>query len=504
MNSLPTGIQDFPTLRQGHYVYVDKTPIIHGLLESGKSYFLSRPRRFGKSLLISTLKAIFDGRKELFTGLWLENKHDFAAHPVIRIDFSNINFTDKPLDQGIVDWLKIVASKYNYVLQGTNARDAFQELILELSKTAKVVVLIDEYDKPLTDFLLEPQIRQTHQVILRSFYGVLKPLNEYLELVFLTGVSKIGKLSLFSDLNNLHDISLEPQFAQICGYSREEIEQAFPEHLNAVMLHHNKPLEALWADIKQWYNGFSWDGEHKLYCPFSFLLFLTGRQFRSYWYGTATPTFLLEFIRAAKLNPLELDPTEATSDTISSANLDRPNLTGLMFQTGYLTILGLEPSPMGMIYRLGYPNFEVRQAFSNDLILEYSQGTESFNVHLWRMLERQDWDGFFAKVNQILATIPYEIFKREEVYAHSLLHLMLLSTGFTVQSQVPTSLGRIDILLTTQTNQIIFELKTSGTPEEALLQIENNRYADGLTMPVVRVGAVFDFANKAFTAWSSR
>jgi Predicted AAA-ATPase/PD-(D/E)XK nuclease superfamily len=504
MNTLPTGIQDFATLRERGHVYVDKTEFLQPLLASGGYYFLSRPRRFGKSLLVSTLKAIYDGRKELFNGLWLEHNHDFAVHPVIRIDFSNINFTDKSLDQGVVDWLKIIALEYELVLQSTNARDAFRELILDLSKTAKVVVLVDEYDKPITDHLLESEKRAAHQAVLRGLYGVLKPLNEYLELVFLTGVSKIGKLSLFSDLNNLHDISLEPQFAQICGYSREEIEKYFSQYLENLATDHKKPLEALWVDIKQWYNGFSWDGKHRLYCPFSFLLFLSGKQFRSYWYTTATPTFLLELIRAAKLNPLELDPTEATSDTISSANLDRPNLTGLMFQTGYLTILLVEPSPMGVVYTLGYPNFEVRQAFSNELILEYSQSAESFNIQLWRMLEKHDWDKFFAKVNQILATIPYEIFKREEVYAHSLLHLMLLSTGFAVQSQVPTSLGRIDILLTTQTHQIIFELKTSGTPEDALLQIEKNRYADGLTMPVVQVGAVFDFASKSFVAWASR
>ena len=208
MNTLPIGIQDFPTLRETGYAYVDKTHLIYGLLESGKSYFLSRPRRFGKSLLVSTLKAIFDGRKDLFAGLWLETNFDFAVHPVIRLDFSRLDFSQRSLEVSLLYSLQQSAAEYDLTLEQDTVRSAFEELIYKLSQQGKVVVLIDEYDKPITDYLLEPEKRNAHQAVLKSLYGVLKPMNPYLELVFLTGVSKIGKLSLFSDLNNLQDISL--------------------------------------------------------------------------------------------------------------------------------------------------------------------------------------------------------------------------------------------------------------------------------------------------------
>ena len=505
MNSLPTGIQDFATLRENGNVYVDKTPLIAKMLKTGRSFFLSRPRRFGKSLLVSTIKAIFEGRKDLFKGLWLEDNCDFAVHPVIRIDFSFVNFTDKSLDQGIVDWLRFVALEHGYALQGSNARDAFRELILEFSKTARVVVLVDEYDKALTDYLLEPEKLAANKSVLRSLYGVLKPLNEHLEFVFLTGVSKIGKLSLFSDLNNLVDISLAPEFATLCGYSRPEIEQYFPDYIQAVAEYQKLEPEPLWEQIKHWYNGYSWDGINRLYCPFSFLCFLGIKSFKSYWYETGTPTFLLDLIRAAQLNPLEFEYTELADWEMVATNVDRMNPTSLMFQTGYLTILEQSSGAFGVAYTLGYPNQEVRMAFSNDLILEYSHSTkpfpESFNLKLYRALEKLDWETFFAIVNRVLSSIPYEIFQRQEAYPHSLLHIMLLATGFKTTSQVETSLGRIDILLETYTHRIIFELKTKGTPEEALAQINKQGYADGLEPPVVRVGVVFSLEQKIFSAW---
>jgi hypothetical protein len=237
---LPIGIQDFAKLREGNYVYVDKTMFMMPFLEGG-AYFFARPRRFGKSLLLSTLKAAFEGRKELFSDLWLFSKYDFKPHPIVRLDFSNVNFRSKNLDEGIVDWLRINALEYGYELKSSNAQDAFREIILEFSKTAKVVVLIDEYDKPITDFLLEPEKRTEHQIILKSVYGVLKPLDAHLHLVILTGVSKIGKLSLFSDLNNLQDISLDSDYTSLCGYTRKEVERFFslnaaPRRFNFVPL----------------------------------------------------------------------------------------------------------------------------------------------------------------------------------------------------------------------------------------------------------------------------
>ncbi len=506
MNTLPIGIQDFPTLREQEYVYVDKTQLIHGLLESGKSVFLSRPRRFGKSLLLSTIQAIFEGRKDLFKGLWLENHFDFKVHPVIRLDFAKLDFSARSLEISILEELKLMAKQHGFELTQGTVRSGFEELIRLLSATTKIVILIDEYDKPITDYLLDPEKRSYHQAVLKSLYGVLKPMNANLEFVFLTGVSKIGKLSLFSDLNNLQDISLNTKYATLCGYSRTEIEMSFPSYLLALATKFETNLELLWEHIKHWYNGYSWDGLTRLYCPFSFLLFLEQQKFKSYWYETGTPTFLLDLIRAAQLNPFEFEVRSIDETPLVSTQVDAVDPISLMFQTGYLTIEHEYSSLTGVRYDLSFPNFEVRFAFSRSLLGHYSQELPSFmstfSFALQQLLITLDWDGFFAKVNQILSSIPYEIFRKEEAYPHSLLHLMLLATGLRTQSQIQTSLGRIDILVETPTHRIIFELKTSGTAEEALAQINQNQYANGLEPPIVKVGVVFNLEQKAFMAWA--
>ncbi len=502
---LPIGIQDFAKLRQNNYLYVDKTMYMMPFIEGG-AYFFARPRRFGKSLLLSTLKAAFEGRKDLFSDLWLFSHHDFKPHPIVRLDFSNVNFRSKNLDEGIVDWLRINALQYGYELKSSNAQDALREIILEFSKINKVVVLIDEYDKPITDYLLEPEKRAEHQAILKSVYGVLKPLDEYLHLVLLTGVSKIGKLSLFSDLNNLQDISLNEKYTSLCGYTKSEIETVFGQHLEAVALRQSLSMSDLWELTTYWYNGYSWDGKTRLYCSFSFLVFLEQKKFSSFWYETGTPTFLLKLIRSAQLNPLEFDSSEMDASGITTTDVEHLDAVSLMFQTGYLTIKTVRSFAGQETYELGYPNQEVRQAFSSSLIGEYSQLVPSqisqFGVALYKALLNLDWQTLFAKVNQILASIPYEIFPARESYVHSLMHLMLTSTGFRTQSQLQTSLGRMDTLVTTPSHQIIFEFKVSGTAEQAVQQINTSGYADGFEKPVVKVGVLFDLEQKCVTDWA--
>lgn len=275
---LPIGIQDFSKLRENGYLYVDKTPYLTDFLLGG-TFFLARPRRFGKSLLLSTLAAAFTGNKALFKGLWLEDHFDFQPRPVLRLDFSAISFRDQSLHKGILEWLQVLAAEAGVQLQGDTVASAFRSLILELSRQQKLVILIDEYDKPITDYLLEPEKRLEHQAILKSLYGVLKPLDAHLHLVLFTGVSKIGKLSLFSDLNHLQDLSLDPKFATLFGYTKPEIEQYFPQYLTDVAQNLGVPLDILWQSIQRWYNGYSWDGVSRVYCPFSFLLFLSQKNF---------------------------------------------------------------------------------------------------------------------------------------------------------------------------------------------------------------------------------
>jgi Predicted AAA-ATPase/PD-(D/E)XK nuclease superfamily len=460
-------------------------------------------------LLLSVLRYASEGRKDLFKGLWLEENFDFKARPVIRLDFSNINFTSKPLDEGIVDWLRITAFDYDYKLQSANAKDAFRELILEISKKEKVVVLVDEYDKPITDTLFDTEQRNLNQAVLKSVYGVLKPLDEHLHMVFLTGVSKIGKLSLFSDLNNIQDISLDPDFAIVCGYTKSEIERSFPTHLENAAKIFNVPILELWDALQHWYNGYSWDAVNKVYCPFSFLLFLANPEFKSHWYETGSPSFLIEIIRNAQIDPLEFEFRNADSMQLVATDVENIDPVGLMFQTGYLTIANKRNRISGIEYDLSYPNQEVRMAFSKGLLENYAAKYPSFigtfAFELRGLLLKNDWDALFFKVNQVLASIPYEIFPKQETYVHSLVHLMLVSTGLRVQSQVQTSTGRIDTVVETPDQFVILEFKIGGSSEAVLQQIIEKDYAKGFNLkPVIAVGVVFDLETKSITLWKSQ
>jgi hypothetical protein len=280
----------------------------------------------------------------------------------------------------------------------------------------------------------------------------------------------------------------------------------FPSFIQAIASSLNVPLELLWQSIQRWYNGYSWDGVNRVYCPFSFLVFLSQKEFRSFWYATGTPTFLVELIRAQQLNPLKFEQVGASEISLVTTDIDNLDAMSLMFQTGYLTIQSKQSDLTGVSYQLGYPNEEVRIAFSNSLLLEYSKSIPSimggFGLELLAALKILDWKAFFAIVNQVLAGIPYEIFPRREDFVHSLLHLMLVSTGLKTQSQVQTSLGRMNILLETTTHQIIFELKIKGTAKSALKQIDTARYAQALTKPVVKGGVRFDLEQKQVTAWA--
>ena len=503
---LPIGIQDFTKLREEGHVYVDKTMYFEDFIEGGQ-FFIARPRRFGKSLMISTLKAIFEGRKDLFANLWLENHHDFVPRPVIRVDFSLLDLLGRTLEVSLIESFRYTALEYGLELQSETAKAAFEELVRKLSVEQRVVVLIDEYDKALTDFLDNPKKRLEHQETLKSVYGALKPLDAHLHLVVLTGVSKFGKLSLFSDLNNLEDISLNTNYALAFGYTKAEIESYFATEFAAVAQKMGVSIEELWKRTKRWYNGYSWDGIESVYCPFSFLLFLSQKHLRSFWYATGTPTLLVQLVRQGKINPLEFESLMVSQEAIVTANVDKLDAVSLMFQTGYLTVKQIKTSSAGTRYTLAYPNEEVRIAFSTNLLEEYSQLRSSqistFGIDIQDALLELDWHKFFGVVSKVFAGVPYEIFPRRESYVHSLMHLMLVSSGWRVQSQVQTSLGRMDTLVETDLNQIIFEYKIGGTPEEALAQINAQQYALSLDKPVVKIGVVFDLLTKQVSAWKT-
>ncbi|GGJ46652.1 ATP-binding protein [Deinococcus roseus] len=501
---LPIGIQDFQKLREGGYVYVDKTQHMMPFVQGGY-YFFSRPRHFGKSLTISTLKALFEGKKHLFEGLWIHDQHDFESHPVLHLNFPGVESLELPLSVGLMLYFQEQAARFGLTISNRSARLAFRDLILGLSKQGKVVLLIDEYDKPLVDFLESPQKLKEHQDLLKSVYGSIKELDEHLHLVILTGVSRFGKLSLFSDLNNLYDATLDPRFSELCGYTREELQRDFAQYHGRAQEQLKMEHESYWEMLRRWYNGYSWDGQCKVYCPFSMLVFLQNPGFKGFWYETGTPTFLLKLVKQEGYTPFEFEHFTAPGSTLTTANLEFLSPISLMFQTGYLTIKNIEHTAGGTLYDLTYPNEEVRQAFSQGLLNEYIQRpqySEILGARLQTALEKQNWEAFFAQVNTTLAGVPYEIFPRKEAFFNSLMHLMLMSTGLPTLSQVQTSKGRMDTVIALEKQVFIFEFQLDGTAQEALEQIKSAGYGEKyLGKQALMVGVNFDSVSKSVSEW---
>ena len=469
----PVGIQDFSEVRTGGYVYVDKTPFIDRLINEGKFYFLSRPRRFGKSLFVSAMDYLFKGQKELFEGLYIYDRWDWSkTNPVIKISFSNIGHKDIGLREAINQAFDTIATNYGIVLKSTYNAGKFRELIETLAeKVGKVVVLIDEYDKPIIDFLgTDTQKAVENREVLKSFYSILKDADPYLKLVLITGVSKFSRVSIFSDLNNLRDLTIERNFGTCCGISQTELDIHFEEELKS--LDRDK--------IKTWYNGYNWtygEGE-SVYNPFSLLNFFVKQQFENYWFATGTPTFLINL--AKNLQFYDFESIEIDASELNAYEIENLRLIPLMFQTGYLTIKG--QADMG-IYTLSYPNEEVRQSYLNLLANSYIQNpTDTGRVlanNLRKILENCELDKLQSFLNSIFKSIPYEVWQKEnEHFYHAIIHLTFRLLGIYVETQVQTSDGRIDSIVQTQKYVYAFEFKLNESAEKALQQVKDKRYLE--------------------------
>jgi hypothetical protein len=513
LKPLPIGIQDFKSLRTDDYLYIDKTEAYFQNFEHGKYFFLSRPRRFGKSILLSTLKYLYKGEKDLFNGLWIEDKWDWEKeHPVIHVDLSQIDTRNSSLQIGLMMQMQRHAQTYDITLRGNSATDCFQELIYELGKSnEKCVVLIDEYDKPITDYITDAQTSIQHIKELKSFYGVLKGADQYLHKVVITGVSKYGKVSVFSDLNNLAEISMKPEAALVCGYTQQELEHYFDEYIDEACTQFEVDRTALLAQIRYWYNGFTFDTKmsEKLYNPFSILNFFSQYDFRNFWYATGTPTFLAEMIAEEEFRPENLEYFKATDLLFQSADIDNIDALSLLYQTGYLTIKNIQKSGMTRIYTLGYPNYEVRESFVVYLMAIYMQETPSqisqgLIVELKLALMDRDWQRIINVLNHVFATVPYQIFGTNEAYYHSLVHVTLTLSGFLVLSELLTNKGRIDTVLETDDLVVIFEFKMNSTAEIALAQIKEKKYAERYAKSdkdLFLIGVNFDSEERKITSW---
>ncbi|WMP16513.1 ATP-binding protein [Thiothrix lacustris] len=358
--NLPIGIQSFSELRTRNMLYVDKTQPIHRLINTGKYYFLSRPRRFGKSLTLSTLRAIFEGKRELFKGLWIEDQWDWRQiHPVIHLSFSSIGYRELGLEQAIRQEL-MSQGKYFGVTYSQQVSIAvmFEELIQQLAqRDGKVVVLIDEYDKPLIDYLDDIPLARANQQVMKTFYSVIKDCDPYLQFLLITGVSKFSKVSIFSDLNHLFDLTFAREAVALTGYTQTELEHYFSPYMQEVGENLGLERPVLLEKMREWYNGYSWDGRTRVYNPFSILNFFRAGDFRNFWFETGTPTFLLKLLREQNL--YKLDSITVHERTFSSYDIEYLQAIPILFQAGYLTIKAKQEFGL---YTLDYPNSEVRES----------------------------------------------------------------------------------------------------------------------------------------------
>jgi Predicted AAA-ATPase/PD-(D/E)XK nuclease superfamily len=510
MKNLPIGIQTLAEIRRKNCVYVDKTQLVHRLINSGKYYFLSRPRRFGKSLLVSTLKELYQGNKAIFEGLWIESYWDWSkTNPVIHISFDSVDYQGLGLNKATIKVLHDCAKAHDLELKSETLKSSFTELIELLHKKyGKVVILIDEYDKPILDFLETDKMEQAkaNRDVLRDFYSVLKNADAFLELLFITGISKFSKISIFSHLNNLTDITIDENFAALTGYTHEELEFYFDDHLTAVQNKLNLERNVLLDHMKTWYNGFSWDGVTKVYNPFGTLNFLSKKQFINFWFSTGSPRFLVDQMRHLEL--YDVENSIVNNVVLDKYDIDNLALIPLLFQTGYLTIKELDPMTGDMT--LDYPNKEVRESMYQYLIDDLSRNQN--RMHTGRTIQdlskafmTQDLEQVQNIINSILADLPHHTFdKKSEGLYHGLIHLIFSYLGVFISSEVHSSRGRADSVVETQSNIYVFEFKFNKTAQEGIDQIHKNKYAEkykasGKT--IIGIGVNFNAQKRGIDEW---
>jgi len=495
MKKLPISIQTFEKIREDDLIYVDKTKFIYELTRSGTYYFFARPRRFGKSLLLTTLKSFFLGKKELFKDLYIYNKEeDWTFYPVIHIDYSLVDYSTslEIFNISMLNHLKTIGEEYDLEIKDeTVISDAFNNLVLQLSKKyqQKVVVLVDEYDKPLVDCLTNEQKFEENRNVLRNLYGTMKGLDNHLRFVMLTGVSRFSKVSVFSGMNNLDDISMNKAYSTLVGFTQSELEHYFKDHLAELAVTFSKSVPEILLPVKEWYNGFSFDGINKLYNPFSILKLFTEYQFRNYWFSTGTPTFLIDLIKKQKQLPEEFEHKKVNDLEGSTHQIEHFPLAPLLYQTGYLTIEKSELDDYRPIYYLNYPNEEVRHSFLTYITAAFVD-KDQFDIQpeglaLRDALKAEDISQFVKKFQSFLSDIPSRLHIGREAYYHSLTYLMLRLVGAKSLLEKETDKGRIDAVLELPDKIYIIEFKfakntkvkqVSTLSRRALKQIKDKKY----------------------------
>ncbi len=505
---LPIGIQTFREIREeGHY-YVDKTPWVRRLVDGGKHYFLSRPRRFGKSLLLDTIKELFQGSEELFRGLAIHDQWDWDARfPVVRLDFSVGPFDEPGLaDREAMIQLDLIEREAGVEARYDTAPDRFRHLLETLHKRSgqRVAVLVDEYDKPILDVLDAPEMAKANRSFLRNLYSVIKFSDAHVKFTLLTGVSKFSKVSLFSGLNNLKDITLDPRYSAVCGYTDRDLDTVFAPELPGLDR----------DEIRRWYNGYSWLGDEKVYNPFDVLLLFDTRKFEAHWFETGSPKFLIDALVQGGFSSLDLDRMVGDEEMLSAFDVDEMAIEALLFQTGYLTIAGEDAQEESTRYRLAYPNHEVRQSLNRHLLLALlpdASRQKARRSPLRKLLAANDFAGLEALFRSIFAGIPYEWHVRNPIqdyegYYASVVYSCFAAQGLDLVAEESSSAGRADMTVRFDGKIYVFEFKTveKEATGEALAQLKARGYADkyrSLGQPVRLIAVEFSKHDRNLAAF---
>ena len=479
----PIGIQDFESLRTGGYLYIDKTALIYKLQSEGKYYFLSRPRRFGKSLLISTMEAYFLGKKELFKGLASEQlEQEWTVYPVLHLDlnaseYRRENDLSEELNRNLLRWESIYGKGEGEVSPSQRFAGVIERACNQTGQ--KVVILIDEYDKPLLNSIGNPELQDCYRSQMKAFYSVMKTQDKYIKFGFITGVTRFSKVSIFSDLNNFTDISMDPRYVEICGITEKEIHDNLDAEVEELAIANDLTQEECYTQLKDYYDGYHFrQNSVGIYNPFSLLNTLSSKVFSDYWFETGTPTFLVELLKKSNYNLNELVENEVTSSTLSDiGNMDR-NPISVIYQSGYLTIKGYDKRFES--YLLGFPNREVEKGFTRYLSKSFTKmdNTNAFDIKNFVLeLEAGKVESFMRRLETLFADNDYRVQGNQELYFQNVLYVFFKLLGFYVEVERPTSDGRMDMIVKTDDYIYIFEFKLDKSADEALQQIEDKGYA---------------------------
>ena len=507
----PIGIQNFEKIREGGYVYVDKTELIYQIVRTGGYYFLSRPRRFGKSLLVSTMEDYFQGKKELFKGLAIEKlEKDWTEYPVLHLDLSGVTYTDEnvlneKMENTLSQWEQTYGIANTFTVDGIR----FENIIkTAYSQTGKpVVILIDEYDKPLLDTAGNEPLREAIRSRLQGFYSVMKSQDGKIRFGFLTGITKLGKLSIFSGLNNLNGISMDYRYADICGISEKDLHAYFDESVQEMAEANKMSKEECYARLKEYYDGYHFcEDSEDIYNPFSLLSALNGKRFRDYWYETGTPTFVVKALQRGQFNLEGLTLEGVPAFVLGGVNADDSDPVPVLYQSGYLTIQSYDNQTQE--YTLKYPNQEVERGFMQGLaniFVPSARYNSPFAVRKFAEdFKKGDTESLMKRFEAFFADADYEIVGDAELYFQNTMYVMCKLMGQYTQVERHTSNGRMDIVVQTDKYVYIMELKMDASADEALQQIEDKGYAKPFAADprkLFRIGVGFSSETRRIKEW---